>query len=93
MCKGSPTVHPHVLCVVVLKFTAFAVSGALGCAETMLMSPEDLRPHIFVLQNLKLSLFGGGFEYLHRNPASRRRRRKGNPVPVSYKWATLFWGI
>jgi hypothetical protein len=24
---------------------------------------------------------GGGFEYLHRIPASRRRRRKGNPVP------------
>jgi hypothetical protein len=26
---------------------------------------------------------GGGVEYLHRNPASRRRRRKGNPVPGS----------
>jgi hypothetical protein len=24
---------------------------------------------------------GGRFEYLHRSPASRRRRRKGNPVP------------
>jgi hypothetical protein len=24
---------------------------------------------------------GGGVEYLHRSPASRRRRRKGNPVP------------
>jgi hypothetical protein len=23
---------------------------------------------------------GGGLEYLHRNPASRKRRRKGNPV-------------
>jgi hypothetical protein len=26
-------------------------------------------------------LCGGGLEYLHRNPASRKRRRKGNPVP------------
>jgi hypothetical protein len=26
-------------------------------------------------------LCGGGVEYLHRSPASRRRRRKGNPVP------------
>jgi hypothetical protein len=24
---------------------------------------------------------GGELEYLHRNPASRKRRRKGNPVP------------
>jgi hypothetical protein len=24
---------------------------------------------------------GGGVEYLHRSPASRRRRRKGDPVP------------
>jgi hypothetical protein len=24
---------------------------------------------------------GDGFEYLHRTPASRRRRRKGSPVP------------
>jgi hypothetical protein len=34
---------------------------------------------------------GGGLEYLHRNPASRRRRRKGDPVPGTrmYNWATL----
>jgi hypothetical protein len=35
---------------------------------------------------------GGGFEYLHRSPVSRRRRRKGNRVPVGYNWATLFMG-
>jgi hypothetical protein len=33
---------------------------------------------------------GGGVEYLHRSPASRRRRRKGNPVSGGYNWATLF---
>jgi hypothetical protein len=33
--------------------------------------------------SLELSsiLCGGGFKYLHRSPASRRKRRKGNPVP------------
>jgi hypothetical protein len=31
--------------------------------------------------NQKSDLFGGGVEYLHRRPASHRRRRKGNPVP------------
>jgi hypothetical protein len=34
----------------------------------------------------------GGVEYLHRSPASRRRRRKGNPVPGGINWATLFRG-
>jgi hypothetical protein len=24
----------------------------------------------------------GGFEYFHRSPVSRRKQRKGNPVPV-----------
>jgi hypothetical protein len=28
-----------------------------------------------------VTLCGGGFEYLHRSPVSRRRRREGNPVP------------
>jgi hypothetical protein len=41
---------------------------------------------------------GGGFEYLHRSPASRGRRRKGNPVlrgvtgppvPGGYKYGDL----
>jgi hypothetical protein len=34
---------------------------------------------------------GGGVEYLHRDPASRRRRRKGIPVPWgTYNCVTLF---
>jgi hypothetical protein len=35
----------------------------------------------------------GGFEYLHRSPASRRRRRKGNPVPGSITGTSCSWGI
>jgi hypothetical protein len=37
-------------------------------------------------------LCGGGFEYLHRSPASRRRRRKGKPSAWGYNWVTLFLG-
>jgi hypothetical protein len=33
---------------------------------------------------------GGGFEYLHRSPVSRRRRWKGSPVPAGYNRVTLF---
>jgi hypothetical protein len=33
-----------------------------------------------------------GFEYLYRSPASRRRRRKGNPSAWGYNRATLLLG-
>jgi hypothetical protein len=33
---------------------------------------------------------GGGLEYLHRSPVSRKKRRKGNLVPGRYTLATLF---
>jgi hypothetical protein len=36
---------------------------------------------------------GGGFEYLHRTPASGRRRRKGNPVPGGITVPPCSWGI
>jgi hypothetical protein len=36
---------------------------------------------------------GGGFEYLDRNPASSRRRRKGNPVPRSITGPPCYGGI
>jgi hypothetical protein len=47
------------------------------------------------INSCKTSMFhiglpcGGGVEYLHRSPASRRRRRKGNPVPGGYKYGDL----
>jgi hypothetical protein len=31
--------------------------------------------------------------YLHRSPASRKRRRKGNPVPVDINGPPYSWGI
>jgi hypothetical protein len=35
---------------------------------------------------------GGGVEYLHRSPVSRRRRRKGNPVPGGITGPLCSWG-
>jgi hypothetical protein len=35
---------------------------------------------------------GGGLEYLHRSPASRRRRWKGNPVPGGVTGPPCHWG-
>jgi hypothetical protein len=37
-------------------------------------------------------LCGGGLEYLYRSPASRRRRRKGNPVPGGISGPPCHWG-
>jgi hypothetical protein len=36
---------------------------------------------------------GGGVEYLHRSPESRRRRRNGNPVPGGITGPPCSWGI
>jgi hypothetical protein len=45
------------------------------------------QPQVYITRSNQ-SLHGGGFEYLHRNPASRSMRRKGNQVPGGI--ATLF---
>jgi hypothetical protein len=37
-------------------------------------------------------LFGGGLEYFHRSLASRRRRRKWNPVPGGITGSHCHWG-
>jgi hypothetical protein len=37
-------------------------------------------------------LRGGGFEYLHRSPASRKRRRKGISVPGGITGSPCHWG-
>jgi hypothetical protein len=36
---------------------------------------------------------GGVWEYAHRSPASRRRRRKGKPVPGGITGPPCHWGI
>jgi hypothetical protein len=36
---------------------------------------------------------GGGFEYLHRSPASRRRRRKGNSIAGVITMPPCSWEI
>jgi hypothetical protein len=37
--------------------------------------------------------FGGGLEYFYRSPASRKRRRKGNPVPGGISGPPCSWGM
>jgi hypothetical protein len=37
----------------------------------------------YIINKFKTSSCWGGLEYLHRSPDSRRRWRKGNPVPES----------
>jgi hypothetical protein len=34
-------------------------------------------------------MWGGGVECLHRSPASRRRQRKGSPIPGGCKYGDL----
>jgi hypothetical protein len=40
----------------------------------------------------KLTPCGGGLEYLHRCPASRKRQQKGNPVPGGITGPPCSWG-
>jgi hypothetical protein len=41
----------------------------------------------------RLCRCGGGLEYLDRSPASRKRRRKGNPVLGGITGPSCSWGI
>jgi hypothetical protein len=60
-----------------------AVFSVMGAAR---LYNEDLT-------YLKLETsYGGGFEYFHRSPASRKRRRKGNPVPGGITGPPCSWG-
>jgi hypothetical protein len=57
---------------------------------TPLTSTEE---RCFLLGPLIRSTELGGFEYLHRSLVSRRRRRKGNPVPGAVPGPPSSWGI
>jgi hypothetical protein len=52
---------------------------------------EDRKPAEAV-QGSSASPCGHGVEYLHRSPASRSRRRKGNPVPGVIPGPPCSWG-
>jgi hypothetical protein len=49
-------------------------------------------PHSNSTTQLYKASCGGGLEYLHRCPASRKRQQKGEPSARGYNWATLFLG-
>jgi hypothetical protein len=49
---------------------------------------------IRVISDKYISPCGGGLQYLHRSPVSRKRRRKENPVPrgITGPLFALYWG-
>jgi hypothetical protein len=57
--------------------------------------PNNPQLHwLFRSSNMLLLIPGaGGFEYLHRSPASRRRRRKGNQLPGGIHGPPCSWRI
>jgi hypothetical protein len=62
----------------------------------LVMSPRwgskpRLTDWLTVSHNVILTFPIGGFKYLHRSPASRRRRRKGNPVPGGITGPLCSW--
>jgi hypothetical protein len=62
--------------------------------HTMDSVQYSVRVYVSIVCVLYVFIFicGGGLEYLHRSPASRRRRRKGNLGVWGYNWATLSLG-
>jgi hypothetical protein len=48
-----------------------------------------MRSVLICYEQNKLRVTGVGVEYFHRSPASRRRRREGNPVPGGYEHGDL----
>jgi hypothetical protein len=57
-----------------------------------LPSNGSTRYNIMTVQGQN-TLCGGGFQYLHRSHESRRRRRKGNPVPGGITGPPYFWAV
>jgi hypothetical protein len=47
----------------------------------------------FVKIGTDVNQFGGGLEYLHHSPVSRKRRRKGKPVAGGITGPPCPWGI
>jgi hypothetical protein len=61
--------------------------NGVSCVGRPRLYNEDLR------QLRRITPCGGGLEYLHRSHASRRRPRKGNPVPGVITGPPCSWGI
>jgi hypothetical protein len=69
-----------------LKFAVLYLFGALSDERTGSI------PERYIYRDLFLEV-GGELEYHHRSPASRKRRRKGNPVPGGITGPPCSWGI
>jgi hypothetical protein len=78
----------YVLGLVCLEF--FLIMFILTLADGLCCASFDISCRMLVLV---FNPCGGRFEYLNRSPASRRRRRKGNPVPGGITRPPCSWGI
>jgi hypothetical protein len=73
------------------SFISFINGSTALCWALASMCQSQCYFDFTLTENLRLC--GGGVEYLHRNPASRRRRRKGNSVPGSITRPSCSWEI
>jgi hypothetical protein len=72
---------------------AWRNSRTVGTAFSVRSVPKCYKQTMELIQSTPC---GGGVECLHRSPARRRSRRKGNPVPGGYKYRDLalqVWGV
>jgi hypothetical protein len=70
----------------------FLISYNLACGN-YLPSSHATTYQLWRWQLFTLDPCGGGLEYLHRSPASRKRRQKGNPVPGGITGPPCSWGL
>jgi hypothetical protein len=86
------------------SFDFLSKSSTLGDPKMYLLKSIEIYAFYVVFQpciwsNVDIShratciTCGGGAEYFHRSPASRRRRQKGNPVPGDITGSPCSWGI
>jgi hypothetical protein len=84
-------------CQMPLPHLMFCFHKATTVGSTTLLSGLHIYSCIYIYIYLFTYMHsiipcGGGIQYLHRIHASRRRRRKGNPLPGGHNWATCHWG-
>jgi hypothetical protein len=85
--RGRPTTT-KCSCLTVTTMWIWSPAGCLTPRQTGRLTIG--RKHNLELQS---SPCGGSFEYLHYSPASRWRRRKGNPMPGVTTGSPYSWGI
>jgi hypothetical protein len=89
----APSGHCILICCfsVLTRHNVWDMVYALHCGQWVDVQAVAFR--VITLHDLvgRYSPCGGGLEYLHRSPASRKRQQKGTQCR-GFNWATLFLG-